>query len=237
MKTILIQAAMEKELVLFLDYFKDFEKQVIAGYDFYIGEFQGLKLVISQTQNGVMNATESTTIAMLTFSPDYVINEGTCGAHLQSLEVGDLIIGEDAVYINKFKSPAKKKGEGSNSLEWIPAERGSFRIKANEQLLEVAKKVCPASNVFFGTIGTGDLFSKEVDRIEFLRNTFGELCEEMETVAVYKVCESFGVPCLGIRIVSNNELVEGVGTLQENIEKIMPRVFDVVMKIVQELAK
>ena len=50
-----------------------------------------------------------------------------------------------------------------------------------------------------GTLGSGDLFSREADRIAWLRARFGELCEDMESAAVYQACAAHGVPVVGLR--------------------------------------
>ena len=39
-----------------------------------------------------------------------------------------------------------------------------------------------------------------------VRERAGEDCEDMESLAAYRVCRRFAVPCLGLRIISNNEL-------------------------------
>jgi len=41
------------------------------------------------------------------------------------------------------------------------------------------------------------LFSREADRIDWLHEHMGHLCEDMESVAVYKACAACGVPVLG----------------------------------------
>ena len=55
-------------------------------------------------------------------------------------------------------------------------------------------------------LGSGDLFSREIDRIHWMQEKKGELCEEMESVGTYECCRRFGVPCIGVRVISNNEL-------------------------------
>ena len=57
-----------------------------------------------------------------------------------------------------------------------------------------------------GTLGSADIFSKEYDRIVFLNKIFGEDCEDMESIAAFKVCEIFNVDRVAFRIISNNEL-------------------------------
>lgn len=61
--------------------------------------------------------------------------------------------------------------------------------------------------VVSGILGTGDLFSKEKDRIQWLHDTFGHLSEDMESFAVYKACQECGISCVALRVISNNELL------------------------------
>ena len=62
------------------------------------------------------------------------------------------------------------------------------------------------NKVYTGTIGSGDVFNREIDRIDWISNNFGNLCEDMESIGVYSVCNKFNIPCIGIRIISNNEI-------------------------------
>lgn len=237
MKTILIQGAIPGEIESYLNFYKNLKQQKVDGFDFWVGKYKDVQIVISLTDIGVMNATESTVIAAYEFKPDVVINQGTCGGHLNSLKVGDLIVAEDAVYMNKFRSPAKKEGEGSNALEWVPVLKGCFRVKATDWLVELAKSVTKGENVYFGTIGTGDMFSQEIDRIKHLRELFGEICEDMETLASYKVCENFNIPHIAIRVISNNETVKGLGTRRDNMNVIIPKITNFITTYIDEIIK
>ena len=49
-----------------------------------------------------------------------------------------------------------------------------------------------------------DSWESRVDNILFLHEKFGSSCEEMETFAAAKVCRIYGVPFLGVRIISNS---------------------------------
>ena len=55
-----------------------------------------------------------------------------------------------------------------------------------------------------GTIGTCDSWNCAIDRVHFLRQFYGSLCEEMEGDAVAQIAKSYGVPFLAIRIISNS---------------------------------
>ena len=62
--------------------------------------------------------------------------------------------------------------------------------------------------VHIGKIASGDLWNREFDRILFLNDKYNTLCEEMETGGVYTTANSFNVPVLSVRIISNNELLQ-----------------------------
>lgn len=53
----------------------------------------------------------------------------------------------------------------------------------------------------------------------------------MESIGCYSVCEKFNIPCVGVRIISNNEL------LQEEIDKEQAiELQKLLFKILKELA-
>lgn len=178
-----------------------------SGYEFYEAYCQGIKVVVSRTKVGILNAAISTMLGLDLYQPLCVINQGTAGAHVREMEIGDIVIGQSAVYLNDMRSPYKGENEGSNALDWKPGPR-AVEIEANWKLIGIAREVPYVGRLTVGKIGSGDLFSKEVDRIKLLNEQLGELCEDMETAAVYKVCHARGVPVLGLRIISNNELTQ-----------------------------
>ena len=109
----------------------------------------------------------------------------------------------------------RKSGEGSHINGWklkkyISDDDLDVSNKADKNLINKVKN--SSSNyeqgkVVFGTIGSGDIWNREIDRIDYLHKNYGTLCEEMETAGVYNTANSFGVPVIGIRIISNNEIL------------------------------
>jgi adenosylhomocysteine nucleosidase len=55
-----------------------------------------------------------------------------------------------------------------------------------------------------GVIGSSEVWNEEADRIAFLRRTFGTSVEEMETASAAQVARLYGIPFLGIRVVTAN---------------------------------
>lgn len=206
MRTIVLQGAMENEINLLVTLFGNGEWSTYNGYSFYETSLGKTRIVISLTQIGIINACISTMLAIEKYHPECVINQGTAGGHTRDMKVGDIVIGKSDVYINNMRSPLKGKDEGSNSLEWWPGKSRSFDINADKRLLELVKTVPYDGRVIIGKLGSGDLFSRETDRIDLMHSQLGELCEDMESIAVYKACIECGIPVIGVRIISNNEI-------------------------------
>ena len=208
-KTILIQGAMDIEVEYFIHNLERKEKHTIAGYEFYTGYIHASKVIISKTLVGVVNATTATTIAILTFHPDIVINQGIAGAHKSNIHIGDIIISKKCCNINAFSMPTKKEGHSSNPFEWEPNKRGKEILSGDEKLVKIFQDFFETNlenAIYTGTLGSGDVFNREYDRIMWLQNQFHHLSEDMESIGTYSVCNQFEIPCVGIRIISNNEL-------------------------------
>ena len=203
--TIVIQGALDEELDVLAQRFKPAEVKTVAGFDFFIAPYKDNKIVLSKTGVGLINATASTTIAVNEFHPMLIINQGCAGGHVEDVKIGDLIIAEKTVYINNFYTHKKGLGEGSDSLTWYPCKR-SYAVDSTKKYVTAAEQIAYSGRKIVGTIGSGDIFSKEADRIHYIHSLFGELSEDMESVAALKVCELFGIDRLALRVISNNEL-------------------------------
>ena len=203
---ILLRGAMEEEIDIFCNYFEVSRVETIFEYKFFISEYKGNTIIISLTKEGIINTTIATMLAIEKFNPDVVVNQGCAGAHLKDLEIGDVIIGRKSVYINDFKTPYKSEKMGSSSLEWLPNKKRSFEVFSSEELIQLAESIRYKKGSRLGVLGSGDLHSKEYDRIVYLNKLFGEDCEDIESVASLKVCEMFNVKKIAMRIISNNNL-------------------------------
>lgn len=210
-KVILIQGAMDIEINYFLSKMKNKEEEIIAGYEFYKGFINDVKVIISKTLIGVMNSSMATTIGIIKFRPDIIINQGIAGAYRENLHIGDIIIGEKCRNINAYNMPFKAKGEGVNPFEWELNARAKEIKFADSKLVNVLEKLLKNINenkVCKGILGSGDVFNREYDRISWIKNNFNNDCEDMESMSCYSVCEQFKIPCVGVRIISNNELLQ-----------------------------
>ncbi len=207
MKTILIQGAMDNEINRLVAMFETKLHIKINGCDFYETTTPDKRIIISKTGVGIMNACVATMTAIERYHPDCIINQGIAGAHRPDLRIGDLIVGDSAVYLNSHRSPIKSQGKGSNALLWKPGKKQSCDISSDRRLLGIFEKLPFSGRKIVGKLGSGDMFSREVDRINLLVSQFGEISEDMETAAVYKCAKMCGVAVIGVRIIANNELL------------------------------
>ena len=185
---------------------------------------------------GMVNAAAATALCIKKYSPSCIINQGTAGAHDEELKVNDIILAERLVEICNYCSEPRGKGEGVNTESWVPLPSAIKRgeMHSDEKLLSLAEEVpYKYGRVRRGCVGTGDGWNREYDRIAFLHSSLGTDCEEMESYAVAQVCAMFGVPFLGIRVISNNELVEGQEFTKASAENCQRFCYDVIRKLIE----
>lgn len=202
---IIIQGAMDVEIDRYLSQIGRPEAVAVGGFSFYRGSFCGKDLIVCKTGVGIINAAAATAAGILTFHPGAVINQGTAGAHVPQLHIGDIVVGKECVNINDLTMPARGAGEGSEPLQWQFSKR-SVHHSADPALLELFERAEYPGRKISGILGSGDLFSREADRIAWIHQNRNNLCEDMESISAYEVCGRFSIPCIGLRVISNNEL-------------------------------
>lgn len=212
MKRILIQGALKSEIQYYLEQesFQNVKETVKCGFPFYIAQIDGAEIIIGLTKMGMTNAAVATMVAVYEFHPDCIINQGTAGAQVRDLKSGDIIIGTEAVNVHSLEMTKRDFGQGMSPEEWTGMQ--TEYIQADAELVRLFENAIgtgtKTGKVVSGTLGSGDLFSKEKDRIVWLNDKFGNLSEDMESFAVYLACRDCGVPCVALRVISNNELLD-----------------------------
>ena len=208
---ILVQGAMDVETEWLTAQLEAPEETELGEFPFWRGTCRGRELVVSRTGVGMVRAAAATALGIQRFAPALVVNQGIAGAHREDLHVGDIVVGRTCVPIHQVQMPPRSRGEGTAPGDWA--------------LWDFAREAPPApwaadpdwaarfegaphagGRKVSGRLGSGDVFHQEQDRIAWLRERAGEDCEDMESGAAFQVCQSLGTPCLGLRIISNNEL-------------------------------
>ncbi len=240
--TILIQGAMEVEIKFIKDILRDIKEFNIDGYKFYKGKIKNFKVIVSETKIGTINAAIATLIGIKKFNPRYIINQGIAGGQAKDIHKGDIVIGEKCVNTNTYDTKYKKEGEGSNPFDWEITTFKSDDSKDNEEnqflngdkyLIQKAKEIIDTDlAVHIGTLGSGDVWNKEVDRIIWLNKKLGVISADMESIGAYTVANKYNVPIIGIRAISDNALVKEEyernisGILQKYLIKLIENIIN-----------
>ncbi len=223
---IVVQGAMPIEVEHFAQQLENPREEQVGGWRFWQGTVDGYPVVVSETLKGMSNVAAATAIAATQFRPVAIINQGTAGGHDPALKVYDIVLGKYSVNLGAFKTPHKRQGEGSDSLQWKPmdllASKGSAgedknahsirQFPADAKLLAIAAGVKDSykqGNVVEGVIGSADVWNSELDRIRYFRDSYHTSAEEMETASAAQIAATFNIPFVGIRVLSNNITNQG----------------------------
>ncbi len=236
-RPIAIQGALQSEIDYFLNLFEVREKKTIGGFVFYECTYKDYPIVLSKTKIGEIASSIATTLLIQNYHPLFILNQGTAGASTEKLNRGDIIVGDKIYYISQFSTEENKEEDILN-----PWKKNEYRTLDNEhmsysanpeflnwlQTLEILRK----DNIYFDTIGSGDVWTKDVETIKKYNQDYGIVCEAMECSGAYVAANSLDTPLVSIRVIANNELKD-----QKYDEKLGIKSQELVVNIIDEYLK
>ena len=199
---ILILAALDKEISVLN---KLINAETKDGFCF--AKINNNEVYTAITGVGILNAFSTTYSLIEKIHPDVVINIGTAGGHILDVIDGDIVVCDEAIYHGGYimnNTPAST---------WNVIDETELVIKGDERLSKLLDRESIATTIHHGKTLSGDFFTKDKEIINAVHNKYHHLCEDMETIAIYKVCKEKKIPAIAFRIISNNELR---GTLYED---------------------
>jgi adenosylhomocysteine nucleosidase len=213
---IVVQGAVDTELQPLLAALEGSEQIQIAAWTFWRGRMAGKSVVVSRTEVGPMNAATATTLAIVNFHPRLIINQGTAGAADPDLRVFDIVVGDSSVDYGAFRSAHAVAGAGVDLSRWTPmphrirldgTERVPFDRFPGDPATETAALAIPnpRGRVVKAVIGSAFEYNREVDRLIWMRKTYGVSSEDMESAFAAGTAAGFRVPFLAIRIISDSD--------------------------------
>jgi adenosylhomocysteine nucleosidase len=216
---VLVQAAIEPELRPLLAALEDAKEVRIGAWTFWTGKITGKNgtksVVVSRTEVGPINAAAATALGIQAFQPAVIINQGTADASNPELRLWDIVLGERTTDYSAFLAQHGDAGTGTNPARWTPLPH-SLRLEkelvkfssfsGDPGLMEAALKVkYDRGRVRKGNLGSAYQFNRELDRIQWLRKTYGIDSEDMESAYSAGVATGMKVRFLAIRIISDSE--------------------------------
>lgn len=79
--------------------------------------------------------------------------------------------------------------------------------KASASMIALIKEKLNKEKLHFGRLASGNIWNKNKERIKYINQRYGAICEDMESIAIYKVADIYNIPAVCIKGISNNEVL------------------------------
>ncbi|MBR2290561.1 MAG: 5'-methylthioadenosine/adenosylhomocysteine nucleosidase [Clostridia bacterium] len=227
MKKVGMIFAMQEELEEMKNRLELVKEHKIYELTIYECKYESVQCFLVEAGIGKVNSARTTQILISSMEPDYIFNVGVAGSVAKDVKKCDIVIGDKLVQHDfDLTSFGREKGE-------LPT-LGKY-IYCDNTLLKTAKETkLENSNIFFGTIASGDIFidSKEMGRK--IHEKFDALCVEMEGASIAQVSYLCSVPFLVIRAISDSPYEENN---EITFDEFLKQSSETVSKFVLELLK
>ncbi|MFM1525308.1 MULTISPECIES: 5'-methylthioadenosine/adenosylhomocysteine nucleosidase [Helcococcus] len=191
-----IIGAMPKEVEAIKEKMLNIKEENIQGVDFYFGKINNHDVILTKSGVGKVNASIITTLMIMTYHPDYIVNIGTAGGMLKEQNTLDIVISENVI-------------QHDFDTSYIDGKAGIGITTKSDELLrnkvkESFKKNKVDFNIYFGDIISGDVFVGEEVKVLELKEKFPTaIACEMEAAAIGYTCDRFNIPFIIIRSLSD----------------------------------
>lgn len=222
-----ILGAMDEEIMLLLEHYKDYESICFGGNTFYQIRQNGI--VIASSRIGKVFSALSASIMILHFGCEGIIFTGVAGGVNPKYKIGDLVLGVELaqhdVDITAFGHP----------FGFLSG--GKVFTKTDEKLNSIAKEVAKNEGfrMYEGIIATGDQFIHNSERKEWIKNTFKADVIEMEGASVAVVCDNLQIPFCILRAISDNASDEALVSYEEFLEEAARKSTRLVIKMLEKM--
>ena len=172
-----------------------------TGMTFYDGQLEGLEAVVVQCGVGKVNAAMCTQILCACFGVTHIVNTGVAGSLCAELDIGDLVISQDAMYHDFDCSVINP----NYCVGQVPG-MSVLAYPADEALAKVAFAAAESVNpghTRMGRVASGDQFVCGKEQKAYIIAHTGALCTEMEGAAIAHTAWRNEVPYVVVRAISD----------------------------------
>lgn len=170
-----------------------------AGMEFYDGVLEGLPAVVVQCGVGKVNAAMCAQVLCDCFHVTHLVNTGIAGSLCAQLDIGDLVVSEDAMY---HDFDAQRFGYAIGEVPGMDV----VAFPANRDMIVYAVAAAEAvhpGHVKTGRIASGDVFVADAERKARIIAGTQALCTEMEGAAIAQVAYRNELPFVILRAISD----------------------------------
>ena len=193
-----IIGAMEQEVETLLGLLEEKTTTTHAGTAFHEGLLDGKPVVIVQCGIGKVNAALCVQMLCDFYGVTHLVNTGIAGSLDAALDIGDLVISQDAMY---HDVDVTNFGYVPGQMAGMPAS-----FEADSALVDAAFAAAEAVNpghTRLGRVASGDQFVCDAGLKEKIIAVTGASCTEMEGAAIAQAAYRNGIPFVIIRAISD----------------------------------
>lgn len=237
---IVIHSAMGIEIEFLKDKMIDLKKEQYGNFIFYEGKFNDYPIVLNISGVGTIYTASDMMYVIYKYKPMCVINLGIVGSYHKEIHKNDFIVGSKCLNVNSYRTSYLEEGMGSDYQNWemITFKEGIDELvywNCDKALLKLINELSDGytdGNFFNGIIGSGDVWNNEIDRLLYLNSKYDLICSDMECISVYMVCNSFNIPAISLKVVSDNIILgeEYDRGVTKNIENVLLKYLDKIIK-------
>lgn len=196
-----IIGAMDIEVAALRENMQQMESVTRAGMTFYQGILSGLDVVVVQCGVGKVNAALCVQCLCDCFGVTHIVNTGVAGSLCAELDIGDLVIGQDAMY-HDFDCHVLNDRYVVGQVPGLSVREFPADTMLMKYALAAAQEVNPGHSRV-GRVASGDQFVCQSDVKQKIIADTGALCTEMEGAAIAHGAWRNGVPFVILRAISD----------------------------------
>ncbi len=226
-----IIGAMDDEIEVYKSSLVGTRETKWGEFTFYEGSLENKDVVLVKSGVGKVFSAMICQKLIQDYNPSKIIFTGVGGSLNDSLEIGDVVVGEDSVH-HDFN--ATQLGFLRGQISYT-----DYRFfEADKELVKLALTTSLENNKLIkGRILTGDQFmsKREKDEHKYLKEEFNGDCIEMEGAAVAQVCVVNNIPHLVVRTISDKADGSAVADYNKFFPLVAKNSFMIVKHILKQL--
>ena len=193
---------------------KNVEEKKISGFDVYFGKYKNLDMIVGVSRVGSINMSGLMYTILSKYNIKFILNYGVVGGIGESIHKGDLVVVTHNLNTNSYRTKKAGKGEGIKveNIEYLTFTEEKIELVILETDKELVNKLkdikMEGANIFYGGIGSGDMWNQEYDQLMYVHTNYNITCEDMEAAAVYQVSELYKIPHISLKGVSDNAITD-----------------------------
>ena len=194
-----IIGAMQIEVETLVSRLENLSCRTVAGSNYYEGKLEGLDVVVVQCGVGKVNAAMCAQILCSVYGVTHIVNTGIAGSLCAELDIGDLVISEDAMYHDFDCVHFGYEMGRVPGMDVVAFPADKLMISA---AIAAAEGINPG-HCRTGRVASGDLFVAEKSAKNRIIEITGAVCTEMEGAAIAHTAYRNGVPFVILRAISD----------------------------------